>query len=122
MLRDASTTSSIAAAERPLGRASFAVLALVAIVYGSALFSVDNYILDVAREGWQKIQLIEGTFTPTGDPQKLYQAASRSRAMDSNGQHLPELTTDTKMRPYDLRIIQQAEQERQLPSPSTFTK
>ncbi len=114
-------STTVAAADRPMGMVSVAVLALVAVLYGSALFSVDNYILDLARQGWQKIQFIHGTFTPATDPQRLYQAASTAKAVDSTGQHLPELTDFSKMRPYDMRLAQQAEQER-LPAPNTFNK
>ncbi|HLG70851.1 MAG TPA: hypothetical protein VK009_10545 [Chloroflexota bacterium] len=111
----------MATSERAGIRLSIPFLVLVLALYASALFSVNNVILDVAREGWTKIQLIQGSFAPAADAQKLYQNAGRSQAVDSNGA-LPDVSPDGKVRPYDMRIIDQAAQERQLRGPETFTK
>jgi hypothetical protein len=111
----------MAPGERAGHRLSIPFVALVLALYASAVFSVSNVILDVAREGWTKIQLIQGTFTPAGDAQRLYQNASRSQALGSNGA-LPDVASDGKVRPYDVRIIDQAAQERRLRGPDTFSK
>jgi hypothetical protein len=83
--------------------ASIAALMGVWLVFSAALFSIDNVMLDVAKAGWQKIQLIQGTFAPASDAAKLYGS-----------------TVQGKIRQYDPRIIDQAVQERQLKAPDTF--
>lgn len=105
---------------RHTGWITLPILALATALYGSALFASSNLILDLARAGWQKIHLIEGSFFPSTDAQHLYQSASTAKAVGGSGESLPELTTDSKMRPYDGRIIEQAAQERQLRGPDTF--
>jgi hypothetical protein len=117
----APSSNDLAAADRSGTRFSLSFLIVVLAIYASAVFSVNNLLLDVAREGWSKIQLIPGTFAPAGDAQRLYQSASQTKAMSSDGE-LPDLILDGKVRPFDTRIIQQATQERQLRGPETFTK
>ena len=100
------------------------LLAIVGItlVFGSALFSVNNVLLDVARASWSRILLIQGSFDPTLDAQQLYQLASRTRAFDQSGGGLPELLDTGKIKQYDGRIIQQAAQEHRLTLPAIFFK
>ena len=97
-------------------------MAAITLVFGSALFSVNNALLDVARSGWNHVLLIQGTFAPTLDAQKLYKAAAQTQALDRRGIGLPELTGSTKIKQYDGRIISQAAQERQIPLPDIFFK
>ena len=93
----------------------------ITLVFGWALFSVNNVLLNMARGGWNKILLIQGSFDPTLDAQSLYRSASRTTAIGSGGL-LPELLDPGKIKQFDGRIVQQAHQERRLPLPDGFFK
>ena len=90
------------------------------LLFAAALFGADQVILGLAKAGWQKIQLIEGSFAPAKEALNRYQRDAPAKAIDSTGGDLPDISTDGKIRQYDPRIIQQAEQERRLPVPDTF--
>jgi hypothetical protein len=100
---------------------SLLAVAGITLLFGSALFSVNNLMLDVARDGWSRILLIRGSFNPTLDAQSLYRPASQTTAIDKSGL-LPELEDSGKIKQYDGRIIQEANQERRLPLPNVFFK
>jgi hypothetical protein len=101
-------------------RFPFMLIALVTLLYGGALFAVNNLFLDVLHTAWQEIQVIQGSFAPLEDARRLYQSAANTKAVDSTGTDMPGLSQDGKVRPYDLRIVGQASQERQLKGPDTF--
>ena len=118
----AATLSAAEPAGRPTkGSALANLLAVVGItlVFGVALFSVNNVLLDVAKAGWNQILLIQGNFNPTLDAQTLYQSASRTTAIGKAGL-LPELLDPGKIKQYDGRIVQEAKLERRLPVPNGF--
>jgi hypothetical protein len=111
-----------ARAPRSRGLRGSPVLAalIVTAVFGWALFSVNQLILDNQRAAYETIRFIKGTFAPLADAQRLYVSGSVSKALDAAGKALPDVATDRKFGGYDTRIMQQAEQERLLKLPATF--
>ncbi|MFI5267775.1 MAG: hypothetical protein ACHQ7M_10405 [Chloroflexota bacterium] len=103
-------------------RGSLLAVVGITLVFGSALFSVNNVLLEVARSDWNKILLIQGSFNPTIDAQTLYKSAAQSKALDKSGDGLPDLMGSGKIKQYDGRIIQQADQEHRLTLPNVFFK
>jgi hypothetical protein len=98
---------------------SLVAMVLVTTVFGSALFSANNVLLELARASWHQIQLIQGSFDPTLDAQHLYQSASKTTALDKSGAGLPELVDPGKIKQYDGRIMKEASREHQLSLPPT---
>jgi|GEM_PF-5904313 hypothetical protein len=76
---------------------------LICLLFSAALFAADNVLLDFVRAGWRQIQLIEASFAPTNDAQKLYTSSVQGK--------IPQA---------DPRIIAEAARERQLKAPDTF--
>ena len=101
-------------------RANLLAVAAITLVFGSVLFSVNNVLLNMARSGWNRILLIQGSFAPTLDARQLYNSAAQTRALDNNGVGLPDIVAQSKIKQYDGRIIQQAAQEHRLPLPDSF--
>ena len=109
----------MAAADAPLSPVNLAALAAepkkepagvvpmlaIVLIFSVALFAADNVLLDVARAGWQKIQLLEASFAPTQDAQKMYSSSVAG-----------------KIPGYDPRIIDEAVKERQLKAPDNIFK
>lgn len=122
--------ATIQSSIRPIGpaprqasaRANLLVIVAVTLVFGSALFSVNNVLLDAALASWNKIVLIHGSFNPSLDAQTLYNSAVPTKALDQTGAGLPALVGNDKIKQYDGRIIQQAAQEHRLALPSGFFK
>lgn len=122
--------AAIVSSARSVGRApsqgslrgNLLTVAGVTLVFGTALFSINNVLLDVARSGWNKILLIQGSFNPTIDAQTLYRTAAQTKAFDKSGAGLPEVVDSGKIKQFDGRIIQEADQEHRLQLPSIFFK
>ena len=93
----------------------------ITLVFGSALFSVNNVLLDMAHDGWNQILLIRGTFTPTLDAQTLYRSSGQTKALARTGL-LPDLADNSRIKGFDPRIIQQAEKDHQIVLPTLFFK
>jgi hypothetical protein len=122
--------AAIVSSAQPSGRApsqgglrgNLLAVAAITLVFGSALFTVNNVMLDVARAGWSKILLIQGSFNPTLNAQTLYKSAAQTQALDQSGSGLPQLSDSGKIKQYDGRLIREADQEHQLSLPNIFFK
>lgn len=101
--------------------ANLVVVIGITLVFGSALFSVNNVLLDMAHDGWNRILLIRGSFTPTLDAKTLYRSSGQTKALAGNGL-LPDLADSGRIKGFDPRIIQQADKDHQIVLPTIFFK
>jgi hypothetical protein len=101
--------------------ANLVVVVGITLVFGAALFSVNNVLLDMAHDGWNQILLIRGSFAPTLDAQTLYRSSGQSKALARTGP-LPDVTDAGRIKGFDTRIIQQADKDHEIVLPTIFFK
>jgi hypothetical protein len=101
--------------------ANLVVVIGITLVFGSALFSINNVLLDMAHAGWNHILLIRGSFAPTLDAQTLYRSSGQSKALAGTGL-LPDIADNGRIKGFDPRIIQQADKDHQIVLPTIFFK
>ena len=101
--------------------ANLMVVIGITLVFGSALFSVNNVLLDMAHNGCNQILLIRGSFAPTLDAQTLYRSSGQSKALARTGL-LPDIADGGRIKGFDPRIIQQADKDHQIVLPTIFFK